>query len=586
MSEVESYLNNIKIAKKYKIPMIIMPQSFGPFDFSGADMEILGEMKDLLFYPKAIFAREQYGYDELMGYFGLDNISNEEESKEDSEDAEEPVELDISPIDDVAEEDQKNSPDFDMIAKLLETFNDSINTLSDKISELDEGKAKTIDTTSPISSNEADKKDEPEISDDDLVDLLINDESLLEESKEEPKEDSQEPEANVVEDILSDVLLSEDSNVNDEMRNDLISEVLSAEKEINPESAKEDQDSQIDTDFAKVLECLTKAITDLEETKPAEPASKEEPIVDAIKTSGEELSEPDAVVEEEPLVVPELETESSSEGNQDGKSVNILIDHDDIFSIQILNETYEIMADFDSISVISENLNISTPKNNFYVKIGEKYIEIHNNKTFFTVQTNFEDIEFANAINNVGFAKKHNRIELNIKEAFKLSSVNNKVELSMLNKTIASIKDVPVTEIDEKSLSDNRTLIISEETQKVYLPYTISEIMNKLKYNDNYKSLQDVVDNEYTVPLSAFKMPIVSRFREAYRFMRTKEKSSVYAAIDLAVELMFNSNLDPAIIRAAKDLKELNVYLDCLYENEVDKFDCFKIVYKVLPKIK
>ena len=74
MSEVESYLNNIKIAKKYKIPMIIMPQSFGPFDFSGADMEILGEMKDLLFYPKAIFAREQYGYDELMGYFGLDNI--------------------------------------------------------------------------------------------------------------------------------------------------------------------------------------------------------------------------------------------------------------------------------------------------------------------------------------------------------------------------------------------------------------------------------------------------------------------------------------------------------------------------------
>jgi colanic acid/amylovoran biosynthesis protein len=74
MPEVEFFLNNIKIAKKYKIPMIIMPQSFGPFDFSLDEMEILGEMKDLLFYPKAIFAREQYGYDELMGYFGLDNL--------------------------------------------------------------------------------------------------------------------------------------------------------------------------------------------------------------------------------------------------------------------------------------------------------------------------------------------------------------------------------------------------------------------------------------------------------------------------------------------------------------------------------
>ena len=86
--------------------------------------------------------------------------------------------------------------------------------------------------------------------------------------------------------------------------------------------------------------------------------------------------------------------------------------------------------------------------------------------------------------------------------------------------------------------------------------------------------------------LETFKMPIISRFKEAYRFMRIKEKSSVYAALDLALELMFNSDLNPAIIRAAKDLKELNIYLDCLYENEIDKFDCFKIVYKVLPKIK
>ena len=74
MQDIQFYLDNIRIAKKFKIPMIIMPQSFGPFDFNIETMYILGDMKDLLFYPKAIFAREQYGYDELMGYFGLDNL--------------------------------------------------------------------------------------------------------------------------------------------------------------------------------------------------------------------------------------------------------------------------------------------------------------------------------------------------------------------------------------------------------------------------------------------------------------------------------------------------------------------------------
>ena len=157
----------------------------------------------------------------------------------------------------------------------------------------------------------------------------------------------------------------------------------------------------------------------------------------------------------------------------------------------------------------------------------------------------------------------------------------------MLNKVIADLSSQTQPQAqDESSICDNKTLLISEETQKVYLPYTIEDVMIKLRTSDEYQTVQEVIDNEYTLPLSTFKMPIISRFKEAYRFMRIKEKSSVYAAVDLAVELMFNSNLNPAVIRAAKDLKELNIYLDCLYENEVEKFDCFKFIYKVLPKIK
>ena len=66
--------------------------------------------------------------------------------------------------------------------------------------------------------------------------------------------------------------------------------------------------------------------------------------------------------------------------------------------------------------------------------------------------------------------------------------------------------------------------------------------------------------------------------------MRVKENASVYAAIDLALELMFNSSLNPAIIRACSNLDELNTYLDCLYNNTTENFDAFKVVYKLLPK--
>ena len=67
--------------------------------------------------------------------------------------------------------------------------------------------------------------------------------------------------------------------------------------------------------------------------------------------------------------------------------------------------------------------------------------------------------------------------------------------------------------------------------------------------------------------------------------MRYKEKKSVRAAVLLGLELMFESNLHPAIISACRSLQELDIYLDCLDDNELEKFSCFKIVYKAMPVI-
>lgn len=71
----EHYLDNIRLAQKYSIPMILMPQSFGPFDYEGGKaQELIKEIKDVLDYPIKIFTREEQGYLLLSNELGLKNL--------------------------------------------------------------------------------------------------------------------------------------------------------------------------------------------------------------------------------------------------------------------------------------------------------------------------------------------------------------------------------------------------------------------------------------------------------------------------------------------------------------------------------
>ena len=130
------------------------------------------------------------------------------------------------------------------------------------------------------------------------------------------------------------------------------------------------------------------------------------------------------------------------------------------------------------------------------------------------------------------------------------------------------------------------TLIISETDKKVFLPYYMTDLNEIL--NDNpkkYSSIDDVIDKKYTLPISHFKNPFVSRFKEAFKLMRNKERSSVIDAFELCTELMFESNLYPAIITACKNLDELDIYLDYLDSGETDKFKCFNIEFELPPAL-
>ncbi|XME02190.1 polysaccharide pyruvyl transferase family protein [Lachnospiraceae bacterium C1.1] len=70
----ESYLDNIRIAKKYNIPIVLMPQSFGPFDYPDENRHILYEIEELLPYARKIYAREKEGYNMLTDIFHLKNV--------------------------------------------------------------------------------------------------------------------------------------------------------------------------------------------------------------------------------------------------------------------------------------------------------------------------------------------------------------------------------------------------------------------------------------------------------------------------------------------------------------------------------
>lgn len=70
----EEYLDNVRLAKKYHVKMVLMPQSFGPFHYNSEQEALHAEIRELLPYPAVIFAREQEGAVLLKEQYNLKNV--------------------------------------------------------------------------------------------------------------------------------------------------------------------------------------------------------------------------------------------------------------------------------------------------------------------------------------------------------------------------------------------------------------------------------------------------------------------------------------------------------------------------------
>lgn len=67
------YLDNIEFAKAFGIPVVLLPQSFGPFNFTGRE-RLENRIRNLLPGVKKIYSREKEGFDLLQKKYGLSNV--------------------------------------------------------------------------------------------------------------------------------------------------------------------------------------------------------------------------------------------------------------------------------------------------------------------------------------------------------------------------------------------------------------------------------------------------------------------------------------------------------------------------------
>ena len=137
----------------------------------------------------------------------------------------------------------------------------------------------------------------------------------------------------------------------------------------------------------------------------------------------------------------------------------------------------------------------------------------------------------------------------------------------------------------ENALEDNKTLVISERLHKIYLPYKVSELVNYVEsYPGSYKSLKDVVDQEFILPFDYFKKhPSKSRFAEAYNLLKNREGRNFMKSVSYAFRLLNKNNLNPAIIASCKTQHELDSYLYYLDSDNLNNFKFFDIIYEVNP---
>lgn len=193
---------------------------------------------------------------------------------------------------------------------------------------------------------------------------------------------------------------------------------------------------------------------------------------------------------------------------------------------------------------------------------------------------------------------KANEMSRNIKNAYNLmKQLKNEIDKNMydteskgkVNEIINEVSDIleesaneETVMLPEKEGQEKKVLLISSKTQTVTLPYIKEQISTYIE-DGKYETEEEVIKNQYTIPISKYKNEALSRVREGYRLARKKEGLNVSESVKYAINLIFERRLHPAVITACNTIDQLDIYLACLDENVPELFDFFEVQFEYPP---
>ena len=252
---------------------------------------------------------------------------------------------------------------------------------------------------------------------------------------------------------------------------------------------------------------------------------------------------------------------------------------------------FDTLSKTDSVSKIESKKDYSEEINNISEKFAKNIEKLNSLKSLL--------IDINSGFISLSRSASSDEVAINLKEKInsyfstyeeiKKDIMLADIEVDRFVKRINSSNDKKSEEVSEEisdgNIQNNNTLIISEKDNKVFLPYTVSEIQSYIeKYPKEYKSLEYVINKEFILPLDYYtKHPSLARFREAYSLIRDREAKSVFDALKYALNIMFKYDLNPAIISACKTEEALNLYIECLENKDLSKFNLFKIEFRLNP---
>lgn len=496
------------------------------------DDYIIKELESIIFEANSGLI---YEYDEDLDTF----VSYEKEVIEDEETI---TETTTSEENIVAEETNNNS-ETSLVETVLETSDEVVNTLMENSDLLLEDDTLVESSEEFFTEDSADVDEEIENVND--IEILIDNLETIE----------------TVEKSIFEELNDIDNDIDSEDTSSLLSEIIFDDILDNTESKLEEEKINIEStsDEEKISnDNLNEEI--LEETNVEdvidEEASNEELVVEDSENDNINLEE--TVIDEEPVVENEISL----------SALDLLNDIDllDNFDNSILEETNLIEDETieDDLSEIEleeiEDTNSETIVDNEEKNIVDEILDVIEETDDDENQEELDNVEH--------FYKEEN----NKNATFKNKGMSKKDFDSKLLRI-------------ENALEDNRTLVISERLQKIYLPYKVSELVNYVEsYPGSYTSLKDVVNQEFILPFDYFrKHPSKARFTEAYNLLKNREGRNFMKSVSYAFRLLNKNNLNPAIIASCKTQHELDSYLYYLDSDNLNNFKFFDIIYEVNP---